>query len=121
MSGDDRNVKLQLIETIKNIKRKFQTLNQESNELNDVLNLTYKPLLDPLNKLASNSNENDENKKSAVDSYLENVPKVSLDRIGLISLQDFLNIIDTKIHYYLWNSFEKRLIFYWGGKGCFYW
>lgn len=98
MSGDDRNVKLQLIETVKNIKRKFQTLNQESNELNDVLNLTYKPLLEPLNKLASNSDGNDEKKKSAVDLYLENVPKVSLDRIGLTSLQDFLNIIDTKIH-----------------------
>lgn len=62
MSGDDRNVKLQLIETVKNIKRKFQTLNQESNELNDVLNLTYKPLLEPLNKLASNSDGNDEKK-----------------------------------------------------------
>lgn len=126
---DEQRVKRQLIETIKNIRMKYKTLNQQSNEMDQALNIQYKPILEPLHKLVNNSedkannNENHEKHDSLQIPKNEEsmtkckpkasqsrapIAKVSLNRLTLGTLNDFLNIINTKQHDSLYGIRSKN-------------
>lgn len=129
MESDEQHLKSQLIDTVKNIRQKYKDLNRKTSELNEALNVQYKPLLDPLNKLAnsiSNSNPVKEEKeeeegnhrytsklnknKSDNDDMLNShneYPKVSLKRIEFTELSDFLGTLNSNIHDYVYGIREK--------------
>lgn len=106
MESDDKKVKEQLIDTIKNIKKKFQSLKEDENNLNDSLNVQFKPLLSPLNKLVEHASY--AKRDGVSDSMKEHrhvgnmasgaQPIVPLQRMKYISLHDFLNVLGAKDH-----------------------
>lgn len=119
MESNEQSLKSQLVETVNNIRKKYRDLNRETTELNNALNIQYKPLLDPLNKIAKATNmqkndlsfaKNKNDEEHDMDCSLEcdtefdeskffrEVPVVSLDRIKYSTLPDFLGVINTKEH-----------------------
>lgn len=96
MEADDKTVKEKLIDTIKNIKEKYRSLQQEENSLNERMNSQYRPIIKPLNEIVANvSKSNDvlkvERKVSSGDKTV-----IPLQKIKYINLNDFLSIMDTK-------------------------
>lgn len=51
IEAEDRIVKEKLIDTIRNINQKYQSLQQDENNMNELMNVKYKPFLSPLNKI----------------------------------------------------------------------
>lgn len=103
MEEEDKIVKKHLIDTIKNIKQKYQSLQQEENNLNEVMNFKYKPLLNPLNKIVESVGEKESSISNVENQYLKEVEAkvedkaiVPLQKIKYISLSDFLTTIDSK-------------------------
>lgn len=124
MDSGERGVKSQLIETIANIRQKYKLLDKKSNELSEALNIQYKPLLDPLNKLVANSaksestdnhrNNSFQNEKKIIRVSKNTNPKVSLNRISLIKLDDFLEVIDKPKHDPIYGIRSKNDSYYIG-------
>lgn len=75
MDSEEKKVKLQLIKTVNNIKKKFQHLHKQRQDMNDSLSLQYKPILEPMRDIIANtsnikgdknhfsSNQNESNEK----------------------------------------------------------
>lgn len=61
MDEDNKNVKLQLIKTINNIKNKYKTLQKESQHLDNALNIKYKPIIAALDKVGPYQQDNSNN------------------------------------------------------------
>lgn len=123
MDSDERSVKSQLIETIANIRQKYKSLNKESNEMNEALNIKYKPLLDPINKLVTNVTKLEntdnhrsffQNEKNDVEVLRKSIPKVSLNRISLITLDDFLKVLNKPKHDPIYGIRSKNDSYYIG-------
>lgn len=57
MGSNDKHVKLQLIKTIDSIKEKYKVLQQQSANLDDSLNVKYKPILTAMNNITSNKSD----------------------------------------------------------------
>lgn len=98
MEEEDKNVKKHLIDTIKNIKQKYQSLQQAENNHNEVMNFKYKPLLNPLYKIVESVGEKSVSTKVEEQYLNENNDKavVPLQKIKYINLSDFLSTIGSK-------------------------
>lgn len=100
METNEKHVKEQLINTIKNIKKKYRSLNQHMNEINESLNIKYKPILEPLNKIVEKydaTNEKSDPQEKNNDLIRKN-PIVVLNRMDSLNVNDFLKIINTAKH-----------------------
>lgn len=100
MEEEDRIVKEQLIDTIKNIKQKYHSLQDEKNNLNELMNVQYKPFLSPLNKIAEHVtnkkiNAKESEKVEIERSIMNQNAVVPLKKIKYINLDDFLSVMDT--------------------------
>lgn len=105
MEESDKNVKLQLIKTINNIKNKYKTLQQDSQQLDNALNIQYKPIITALDKVGVNQQNN---KINNIDSGLSVNEAVQVDENRnwnpvvlvnkLIDVNDFLHFVNTSKH-----------------------
>lgn len=105
MDEDNKNVKLQLIKTINNIKNKYKTLQQESQHLDNALNIKYKPIIAALDKVGpyqqDNSNntiysEQNVNETPKVDNNSDWNPAVLINK--LIDVNESLHVLNTYKH-----------------------
>lgn len=102
MEEGDKIVKKHLIDTIKNIKQKYQSLQQQENNLNEVMNFKYKPLLNPLNKIVESVGEKGTSNCKVEKQYLNDEVEIKdkaivpLQKIKYINLSDFLSTIGSK-------------------------
>lgn len=105
MDEDNKNVKLQLIKTINNIKKKYKTLQQESQHLDNALNIKYKPIIAALDKVGpyqqDNSNntiysEQNVNETPKVDNNSDWNPAVLINK--LIDVNESLHVLNTYKH-----------------------
>lgn len=105
MDEDNKNVKLQLIKTINNIKNKYKTLQKESQHLDNALNIKYKPIIAALDKVGpyqqDNSNntiysEQNVNETPKVDNNSDWNPAVLINK--LIDVNESLHVLNTYKH-----------------------
>lgn len=104
-NNDERDVKLELIKTINNIKQKYRSLQQQSQNLDEALNIQYKPIITALDKVSNNNNNNGNDSQNIdnVQSSEGNENKkndwnpIVLAR-KLVNIDEYLQIIDTADH-----------------------
>lgn len=111
MENDDKTVKQQLIKTIESIRNKYKSLQQQSQQLDDVLNIQYKPILSALDKVHINKHDSSNNENNDIlehgnsgialrkdSSANENEwnPHVLINKLATVN--DFLPVLNTSKH-----------------------